>query len=401
MNGLAASRTISAPATGTRLAGETALELADRIQAYWDRRNDTSHDPYDALLARRVPAWLKATRGRRLALVHLHRRFPRNLRPLFGVPPTKNPYTVAHFASACLRVAQATGSDAAWAAARRRLAWLGATRIRGGWAYPFDVQTRTFHYPRTTPNVVCTAFAARAFLDAAELTGDEDALAVAGDAARFMVRELLEHRGGKAWFRYLPDQDDLIHNANALAAEVVVRYGAITGDGRLVTLGLEALPATLDEVGADGSLPYGRETHLQWIDGHHTGFVIEALDKIARGHPSFDRTGRLTIDAMAEYYRARLFRPDGWPCQRPDRPYPLDSIAAAQGIQTFARLGPAHWPMAHRIAGCVVAHLLLPSGRFAYARGRWHVKSVPYARWTEAPLCLAFAVLATEAEATR
>ncbi|MDQ4097636.1 MAG: hypothetical protein M3144_07195 [Actinomycetota bacterium] len=378
-----------------------SLELADRIQAHWHERDDTSHDPYDGLLARRVPTRFKATRAGRLALVHLHRRFPRNLRPVFGVPPTKSAYTVALFASASLRIARMTGSSAARDAARRRLAWLRASSIRGGWAYPFDVQTRTFHYARTTPNIVCTAFAARAFLDAAQMAGDEQALGVAGDAARFAVRELLVHRGGRSWFRYLSTEDELIHNANALGAELVVRYGTLAGDRRLVDLGLEALPATTGAVGDDGSLRYGRERHLAWVDGHHTGFVIESLDAVARCHPDFDGTVRETIEAMARFYRKRLFRSDGWPYQRPDRPYPLDSIAAAQGIQTFATLGGAHRSMAERIADCVIATLLLPSGRFAYARGRCHLKRVPYARWTEAPLCLAFAVLASEAEGVR
>jgi hypothetical protein len=124
------------------------------------------------------------------------------------VAPTKNAYTVALFASACLRIAAVTGSSVPHAAAQDRLSWLRASSIRGGWAYPFDVQTRTFHYPRTTPNVICTAFAARAFLDAAGLGGDEEALSIAGDAARFAVRELLVHKGGRSWFRYLPDEDE-------------------------------------------------------------------------------------------------------------------------------------------------------------------------------------------------
>jgi hypothetical protein len=103
---------------------------------------------------------------------------------------------------------------------------------------------------------------------------------------------------------------------------------------------------------------------------------------------------------MSRFYRTRLFGPDGWAYQRPDTPYPLDSIAAAQGIQTFAKLGGSDRDMAERIAGSVLARMSLASGRFAYVRGRRHVKRVPYVRWTEAPLCLAFAVLATEAAST-
>jgi len=390
---------LPAPAGLGDISTAEALELAAEIESYWYRKDDTSYDPYDGLLAR-VPHALTATRAGRLALVHLHRRFPHNLRPLFGVPPTKSPYTVALFASAGVRIADATGSRAARDAVRKRLAWLRATSVRGGWAYPFDVQTRTFHYRKTTPNVVCTAFAARAFLDAAERTGDEEALEVAGAAARFATRELLEQRAGKCWFRYLPAEDDLIHNGNVLAAELVVRYGSLTRDPRLVELGLDALDVTLEAIRPDGSLLYGRGPHLAWVDGHHTGFVIESLHTIAGCHPLVAPGLHTTVDRMTRFYRARLFGPDGSAYQRPDTRYPLDSIAAAQGIQTFAKLGGPYRATAERIAAWVLTALSMPSGRFAYVRGRRHIKRVPYVRWTEAPLCLAFAVLGTEPAST-
>ena len=378
------------------IARSQALRLADDIQRFWGAREDTSHDPYDGLLARRVPPALKAHRSTRLALVHLHRRYPRNLRPLFGIPPTRSPYASAQLASACLRIAGATGAPEAEAAARRRLRWLARVRIRGGWAYPFDVQTRTFHYLRSTPNVVCTAFAANAFLDAAELRGDDEALAVAGEACRFAVQELLARREGVCWFRYLPVRDELIHNGNALAAQVLVRYGSLAGDQRMSDLGHDALQTTLAAIRLDGSLPYGREADLAWVDGHHTGFVIDALHTVARYGSHRHRQLEGALRRMTRYYRAHLFGPEGWPYQRPDTPYPLDVIAGAQGVQVFARLGGENRPMAETVAAFVLERMLLRSGRFAYARGRWHVKRVPYLRWTEAPLCLALAVLATE-----
>ena len=384
---------------------ERALELADQLQAYWAARDDTSPDPYDGLSARRLPTALKRHRGARLALVHLHRRCPVNLRPAFGIPPTRNAYTSAHFASACLRIARATESDGARQAAYERLQWLERVQMVGGWAYPFDVQTRTFHYPATTPNVICTAFGANAFLDAAELEGDERALSIAGRAARFVVRELLVLRGHRCWFRYLPDRDELIHNANALAAQVLIRYGTHAQDLGFIALGRKALESTIERVGPDGSLPYGEGPKLAWVDGHHTGFVIEALHTVARCGSSPDAAIAAALERMVPYYRNRLFGPDGWPYQRPDSPYPIDAIAAAQGINVFAQLAGAHSAFAARIAEFALDRLFRPPGtrdasrdpgQFPYIRGRVHTKRVRYARWVDAPLALAFATLANE-----
>ena len=134
-------------------------------------------------------------------------------------------------------MARSTGSIEAKDAAYEHLNWLRSVAIRGGWAYPFDVQTRTFHYPQTTPNVVCTAFAGNAFLDAAELFSDEAALATATDAARFVVRELLHEDAGGPYFKYLPSEKALIHNGNVLAAHLIVRCGTLTNDPHLVDIG--------------------------------------------------------------------------------------------------------------------------------------------------------------------
>lgn len=373
------------------LTAATALDAAGQLHRYWAERGHRSHDPYDGLAARFVPAAAKQHRVPRLALVHLHKRSPVDLRPLFGVPTTRNAYAAGHFASANLIMAGLTGAPAPRDAAYGHLAWLRSVSIRGGWAYPFDVQTRTFHYLRTTPNVICTVFAANAFLDAAEMEGDDDALRTATDAAEFMIRELLTGAGGERYFKYLPDEEALIHNANVLAAQVLVRCGTLGGDERLVDLGREVLAPTLAAVRPDGSLLYGRGADLDWVDGHHTGFVVEGLLDIARRCSDPDLSA--VVDHMAQYYRHHLFTAAGEPQQRPGARYPIDVIAGAQGIQTFARLGGEYRDMASAIATFMMANMRLPSGTYAFQRYQWHWKKVPYARWSDAPMCLALAVL--------
>ncbi|HEX2274724.1 MAG TPA: hypothetical protein VHG90_12695, partial [Acidimicrobiales bacterium] len=148
-------------------ASATYLAISDELQSRWAARDDRSFDPYDGL-AGAVPSPLERTRAGRLAVVHLHKRLPFNARRAWSVAPTKSAYTVAHFARACLLVSRLSSSQSAARAAESRLRWLRHNRVGGGWAYPFDVQTRTFHYSRATPNVVCTVFAANALLDAAD-----------------------------------------------------------------------------------------------------------------------------------------------------------------------------------------------------------------------------------------
>lgn len=374
------------------LTAAVALETAGELHRHWAGRGHRSHDPYDGLGARLVPPAVMKYRLPRLALVHLHKRSPVNLRPLFGVPTTRNAYAAGHFASANLIISGLTGAPEPRDAAYDHLKWLRTVSIRGGWAYPFDVQTRTFHYLQTTPNVICTVFAANAFLDAAEREGDDDALGTAVEAAEFMIRELLTGAGGRRYFKYLPGEGALIHNANVLAAQVLVRCGSLSGDDRLVDVGREVLAPTLEAVRSDGSLLYGRGPDLNWVDGHHTGFVVEGLLDIARRCSDPDLMA--VVDHMAVYYQHHLFTAAGEPQQRPGVRYPIDVIAGAQGIQTFARLGGTYREMASAVATFMLANMRLPSGTFAFQRSQWHRKSVPYARWSDAPMCLALAVLA-------
>ena len=373
---------------------DAPLLMADQLQRYWGARDDYSFDPDDGLAGARLPRVVRSSRVGRLTVVNLNRRSPVNLRRLFAIPPTKSASTVGYFASACLLVAELFGSEEALDSARRRMAWLRSARVGGGWAHAFDVETRNLHYPRSVPNVVCTAFAANAFLDAAEgLAGDdaEVALDVAVGAARFARDELLVPGSDGPFFGYHPNEDALIHHGNVLAARLLVRAGSLSDDDTLIDAGLEALPVSLRAVDTDGSLPYGVGSGRAWIDGHHTGLFIESLADIDRLVPE-SRLESL-IGAMAAYYRDRLFGADGRARSRPGSSYPLDALAAAQGAQTFAKLGGEHLDFAGRIAEFTLDYMAR-SGTFLYQSHRFHVKPIPYARWADAPMCLALAEVA-------
>lgn len=368
------------------------LTLADRIERTWWERGDRSYDPYDGLLGWFPPGPLRRSRFWRLGTVQLHKRSPVNLRPLFGVRPARNSYGTGVFASAAIALERLRPDAGRRSRIGRRLEWLRAMRTGGGWAYPFHVETKTGSYPPSEPNVICTVFAGEAFLDAAEHLGDRDALAIARDAASFVTGDLSVERDGRRYFAYLRGYDPLIHNANALAARFVVRCGVLTGDDGLVSAGFDALAPTVGAIRPDGSLVYGEDPSMQWVDGHHTGFVVESLWELSRrGRPELAETAR----TMAAFYAERLFD-GGWPKQSPDALYPVDTIAGAQGIQTLARLGGHHLEHARSIAAFMVSKMLTKRGTFVYMRKKTHSKRVPYARWCDAPMAYALAALGAE-----
>jgi hypothetical protein len=401
---------------------ETVLQTSRWLESFWRDRNDTSFDPFDGLETDRF-AWLVSLpRIAQLAVVQVNKRSPINLRRLLGIRPTRNAYSAAHFASACALLAPLSSDQTAGeleAALFSRLDWLCENRIGAAWGYPFDVQTKTFAYAKSVPNVICTAFAVTALLDGIayhapipSATGDAKATPsgeqrrrldrwsqVVSEAVSFTLEQLLTRESGRVYFRYLRANPLLIHNANLLAARYVARAGVAFGEKSWVDVAAESIPISLRTLSAAGLPPYGEGQRQSWVDGHHTGFVAEALGDLTEllADQGLGETARKILVA----YRRSLFEASGRPLLFPGRRFPIDVIAGAQGIQTFAKAGTAGDVVFGReIAGFTLSHMRSSTGNFLYRRGRLHSKSVPYARWSDAPMCLALAHLAHAMKAT-
>lgn len=365
------------------------MDVAGELLDYWAGRNNLSVDPYDGLEALGDIA-PRAPRAIRLGLVQIHKRSPVNLRPLMRIHPLRNSYGEGLLAAAALELWQLSGEAVRAEQAERALVWLRMNRVRGGWTYPFHVQTKTLYYSKQTPNVVCTSFAAQSFLDAAKVKGDASYLDIAAGAAHFVATELLVEQDNRCWFGYLPGDRRLIHNANLLAARLCILVGAATPDDSLIALGQRAAASTLEQQQADGSFLYGVGGDVAWIDGHHTGFVVECLSDCAEVVPEL---GGRALTSAADFYRRELFDEDGRPRQAPGRNGIVDGIAGAQGIQTFAKLGELD--TASRVARWMIRNMRTRRGTFVYQRGRAHRKAIPYLRWCDAPMARALASLAT------
>src|SRR5262249_42261599 len=81
------------------------------------------------------------------------------------------------------------------------------------WGYNFDWQSRAFFAPRNTPNVVCTVFAALAYLDWYERTGAESVLGIVNSSCRFLLDRLNRSAGHEGeCFSYTPLDHCRVHN---------------------------------------------------------------------------------------------------------------------------------------------------------------------------------------------
>ena len=377
------------------MTADPLVAAAARIRAWGESVAWQGWDPYDGLnspLARMLPAGLP----RRL-LTQAVKLSPLNLRPALGIRPAYNQKAIGLVASAYARLGE-PGEAARW------LGWLEANRAEGGrwaWGYHFPVQTRVFAYPPNSANTIATSFVAHAFLDAAELGGPAEAArreeAIRGSCA-FLLSEMLVEQdgpsGARCFFRYIPGDDQLIHNANTLAAAVLRRAATLYGDPALAIPADDALAPTLAALRDDGTWPYAEGSH-GWVDNFHTGYVLMSLAPFAAaGHAAAAEAFRAGLAA----WERDLFLPDLTPKYYPDSLNPIDCHCYAQAVETWVVAGDL--AKARREAELMVERLQDPAGYLWFQQRGRIVNKVPLVRWTTAPALQAIAgLLRAEREA--
>lgn len=373
-------------------ARASAVRILDRL----DAEDYAGADPYDALNATRVPSWLLSGRLGRQLVTQAVKRSRWDIRAALGIRPGVSAYTLGHVLAAQARLSEGTPAPEARAAAARTAESLQRLSLPGYsgtcWGYHFDVQTRFFYYAKTTPNVIVTAFAAKGLAEATEAGLVDGNEAVLG-ACEFILADLPRVRDGRGQsFGYVPTSDTVVHNANMLAA-LTLTLGARAGGGeRLLDEALDAARFTVAHQRGDGAWPYSEKSDGRWVDGFHTGFVLEGLDAVARA------TGDPAVRAAAEeglsYYLDHFFGSDGAPHYFDDRALPYDALSAAEGIEVlalFADRDERCRELLSRVVRWTVDNFVDADGRVAYQVTRHGTDWRQFPRWSAAPVCSALA----------
>jgi hypothetical protein len=347
-----APRTSSAATTDSK----RFREVWQQLHEYGTSRGWRGYDPYDALnspLACLLPGKLA-----RQAWTQLHRRSPVNLRPLCGIKPTLN--------SKALALAALGSGDERW------LDQLESLRTPdGGWGYPFAWQSRAFFAPRGTPNLICTAFAARSY----------ERLGRKCDVS-FLEKQLLRERNGERWLTYVPNSDTQVHNVNMIGAALLGRR--------------DCMEFSVKRQRADGSWWYGESENQHWIDNFHTGYSLVALKEYERR--TVDHSFADCAERGFAFWEKTFWLVDGAPRYYHNEDYPFDPHCSAQGIVTFLAFGRVE--KAIQAATWAVENMWDKRGYFWYQRGRRGINRLRYMRWTQAWMYYALAELLPVIEST-
>lgn len=365
------------------------IETAYEQLLAWCRAHDfAGHDPFDALNSRVFQATPFAnSRNARFIWTQLVKRSPIDLRGVARVPAQPNAKGIALFALGQMN-----------RPARDLLDNLIDLKLDGysgaAWGYNFDWQSRNFFAPRGTPTIVPTAFAARAFIEAAD---DPEYLKIARSTCDFILRDLPRPVDTKdeICFSYTPNSNTQIFNASLLAAEVLASVGKRTGEKELCEVAVRAARFVVKHQREDGSWSYGTEPTQSWVDNFHTAYNLFSLKRIIDACPAAAEF-QPSLKRGYEYWKQHFFLAEGWPKYYHDDPYPADAHAAASAIVTLLEcreLDETALKMAQNVARWTIQNLRDERGFFYYQRRRFYTIRKPYMRWTQAWMLYALARL--------
>lgn len=375
---------------------------------YCKNEDFAGFDPFDGLNSRLFGLTpLKYLAPARLAWLQMVKRSPIDLRPGLLVGKGENPKGLALFALAELSRFRANARNEHAENVRLLLARLDSHRIVGmtpggrqytAFGYNFDWQSRQFFAPKGTPTIVPTAFAARAYLGAYELFGDETYLDNARRICEFIVTCLQRpvETEDEICFSYTPNDRGLIYNASLLAGETLAAVGQLTDNTEYLGFAAKSLRYVLNNLADDGSWQYGPRLRHRWVDNFHTAFILVSILRIVRSLPTPIEQTESALTRGIEYWLDNFFLEDGIPKYFNGGVYPVDIHSAAAAIWALCELSekePRSLPLAGRVADWTIANMRDDAGFFYYQKRRRSTVKIPFMRWGQAWMAFALARL--------
>lgn len=347
------------------MQGNDLIAVRDRVLAGIVHADFAGADPFDGLESGVFRlSGLGRFRMARLTWLQAIKRGPRALRHIAIIPALQNPKTLALLLGAAdgVRLCDVAG----------RLCQM--QNEDGGWGYPFAWQARAFYVPRGASNAIVTSFAVDA-LTAGGMAQSDPVLQRAAGFLRGLWRD--------GCFAYVGQGDGEIHNASLWAAWALHRIDPGNEISR------KAVARVLAAQSSDGAWEYGMRSHHRFVDGFHTGYILDVLDR-------FRASGLVGLDDAImrgyAFYRAECFDTNGRPRSFAGRDGYVDCHVVAQAIGTLCRFGELS--AAKKIADWACEALFdAKCGVFFAGRGRFGVDRRNYMRWTQAWMVWALSIV--------
>lgn len=371
-------------------------EALERTLAYSRAQGYAGHNKHDGLNSPLLSSLLGFARWPRIVAIQLVMRAPWNVRPLLGVPRTRNPKGQGLFAQAWLDRSAVEHDADALEQARGLLDWLlehPSQGFRGlSWGYPYPWQDVGFFAPTHFPNRVVTCWIGFAFAEAARQTGDPHYVDALPRIAEFLLDEPVRIADDPQHlcFTYVPDPQVTVAviDVPALCGAFLAECAEIADRPDLLDPSRRLMAWVADKQTEYDAWFYThpRSDSLITHDNYHTAIILDCFDRYARasGDRGFDDVYRQGL----RFYRDHHFTPHGAPRWMHDghkaTDLPFDIHGSASAILCFVRASrsdASYWPLALRTLDWTLDHMYHPEGRFHYQKTRFGTKRFCLMRW--------------------
>jgi len=354
----------------------------------------SSYDPFDGLKSPYSNSFLlKNTNLFARILIKINNISPFNLRNFLRIAKTKDdPKVLADLIQSEIikRECGITNTFSLLELKDKIVNKIITTNNTYGWGLQFPYYSR-FVKSRESPNLFTTVNVTYALLKYYDSFKDKEVLDIIEKANSFIIDTLgiinIDNNG--AYIRYYSDMDEAVYNVNALALRYLVEYQKITGDDSYNKLQNKICRFLVSKQRNDGSWFYSDGIRGKWIDGFHTGYVIEGL--IWYYNLTKDYNVYKSIENASRYYKNYLIR-NNFPLFKPNKLYPIDSQNCAQAIETRTNLyciGLDNIESINDMYLKIENALLTKKNYYAFRKYGPFLNSLHYIRWSTSPFLLA------------
>lgn len=376
------------------------------LEEHFEKNNLKSFDPYDGL---NTPFRKLLFKNRLLERLWLQtvRVFPVNLRGLFRIKKIIHQKTVSDLLSASSILYNKTHDEKYFLHSKKYFLMLNDMKLKRShgiaWGLQFYFTTRFVQADKQAPNLFNTINSLNSLLDFYETLKEKDvendkylvqAKELTDSALDFIFNELgYEETESTITWNYWENLNIPIYNVNALMAGALSRYQVIFETKKYEKEICKTIAFLKSVQNEDGSWNYSSGKKGSFIDGFHTGYILEGLSIAKMNGVAFDES---ILIKGAKYYFENFFTEKYLPKYFNKSLHPIDGQNFAQAIQTLYylnKLNLCDMNFIERVLERTDSILWNSKGYYNYTITKYFTYRTPMDRWVNGPAYLALSGL--------
>lgn len=375
-----------------------------QLEAHFEKTELRSFDPYDGLNTPLRKLFFKVRILERIWLQFI-RLIPVNIRSLVGIKKMVHLKTVSDLLSASSILYEKTKDEKYLLNAEKYFMILGNMDLKqsngSGWGLRFYFTTRFVQANESSANLFNTINVLNSLLDYYnvhnELDNKNECLKIKkliDLTINFTKKELgyTETKNTLIW-NYWEGLKTPVYNVNALMAGFLSRYKKMFDESKYDEHIRKTIEFLKQGQNADGSWNYSAGTEADFIDGFHTGYILEGLSIAKLNGVLFDN---VFWEKGIKYFLENFFTKEYLPKYYNKSLYPIDGQNFAQALQTLYyihKVNVTYDKMIDKVFEDTDKILWNEKGYYNYMKTKYFTYTTAMDRWVNAPMYLALSYL--------